>query len=386
MRTKPQLHRRPPKMSNNNQSENFSLLSLILPKETVVPVSDAIGKAGASGIFEVTARGSVLNEGGFLQRMFPPPAPEQHLLQTLVPNDMVNAVTEAAVQSGNLDRVGAGAVFVISCNDFSHTEKFPVPPVSSGDSNGSSGDYAADLEAICCICEIGIADDIAKAALLKGAPGPTVTFGEGGGVRDRIPILRITKGPEKEFVWCVVDKNEADEVFAEMARAGKITEPGRGFMYSIPVRSGLINISSTVSSSAYGANMEQVISALDDLKGGKEWRTSAESGTRGSLKTTFLENLVGLYCIVPRDNYEEVYDSVLEAGAPGVSTNFGLMLDADSGVSQQNEEWALVYTSVGPNNVDSLRETVTNKLNEKGINRYAFYSLPIPRALTYLGG
>jgi nitrogen regulatory protein PII len=373
-------------MSNNNQSENFSLLSLILPKESVVPVSEAIGKAGASGIFEVTARGSVLNEGGFLQRMFPPPAPEQHLLQTLVPNDKVNAVTEAAVQSGNLDRVGAGAVFVISCNEVSHTDKFPVPPVSSGDSNGSSGDYAADLEAICCICEIGIADDIAKAALLKGAPGPTVTFGEGGGVRDRIPILRITKGPEKEFVWCVVDKNEADDVFAEMARAGKITEPGRGFMYSIPVRSGLINISSTVSSSAYGANMEQVISALDDLKGGKEWRTSAESGTRGSLKTTFLENLVGLYCIVPRDNYEEVYDSVLEAGAPGVSTNFGLMLDADSGVSQQNEEWALVYTSVGPNNVDSLRETVTNKLNEKGINRYAFYSLPIPRALTYLGG
>ena len=69
-----------------------------------------------------------------------------------------------------------------------------------------------------------------------------------------------------------------------------------------------------------------------------------------------------------------------------MSTNFGLMLDADSGVNQQNEEWALVYTSVGPKNVDSLRETVTNKLNEEGIKRYAFYSLPIPRALTYLGG
>ena len=69
-------------MSNYTQSDNFSLLSLILPKESVVTVSEAIGKAGASGIFEVTARGSVLNEGGFLQRMFPPPAPEQHLMQT----------------------------------------------------------------------------------------------------------------------------------------------------------------------------------------------------------------------------------------------------------------------------------------------------------------
>ncbi|SVD21513.1 uncharacterized protein METZ01_LOCUS374367, partial [marine metagenome] len=52
-------------MSNYIQSDNFSLLSLILPPESVVPVSEAIGKAGASGIFEVTARGSVLNEGGF---------------------------------------------------------------------------------------------------------------------------------------------------------------------------------------------------------------------------------------------------------------------------------------------------------------------------------
>jgi uncharacterized metal-binding protein len=63
------------------------------------------------------------------------------------------------------------------------------------------------------------------------------------------------------------------------------------------------------------------------------------------------------------------------------------MVDADSGTTQQqNEEWALVYTSVGPNSVDDLREKVSSRLNEKGIKRFAFYSLPIPRALTYLGG
>ena len=374
-------------MSDYSNSENHSLLSLILPKESVVPVSEAIGKAGAKGIFEVTARGSVLNEGGFLQRMFPPPAPEQHLIQTLVPNDKVDAVTEAAVSSGNLNRVGAGAVFVIDCNDARHTEKFPAA-TASGESNGSSSDYSADLEAICCICEIGIADDIAKAALESGAPGPTVTFGEGGGVRDKIPLLRITKGPEKEFVWCVVEKNEADEVFGNMARAGKITEPGRGFMYSIPVSSGIVNVSSTVSSSSHGANMEQVIAAIDEIKGGKDWRSGTDAGKGKALKTTFLENLVGLYCIVPRDNYSDVYDALLEAGAPGVSTNFGVMLDADSGDGEQaqNEEWAVVYTSLGPANVDKVRDAVAGKIESIGLDRAAFYTLPIPKALTYLGG
>ena len=376
-------------MSNYTQSDNFSLLSLILPKESVVTVSKAIGKAGASGIFEVAARGSVLNEGGFLQRMFPPPAPEQHLLQTLVPNDKVDAVTDAAVLAGNLNRVGAGAVFVIDCNDTRHTEKFPAPSPSVEDANGSSGTYTADLEAICCICEIGIADDIAKAALQNGAPGPTVTFGEGGGVRDKIPLLRITKGPEKEFVWCVVDKNDADEIFADMARAGHISEPGRGFMYSIPVSSGIVNVSSVAATSAHGANMEQVIAAIDEIKGDKDWRaTTAEATKSKAFKTNPLKNLIGLYCIVPRDNYSDVYDAILEAGAPGVSTNFGVMNDADAGDAEQaqNEEWALVYTSLGSANIDKVRDSVAKKIDEIGLDRAAFYTLPIPRALTYLGG
>ena len=49
--------------------------------------------------------------------------------------------------------------------------------------------------------------------------------------------------------------------------------------------------------------MEQVIAAIDEIKGGKDWRSGTEAGKGKALKTTFLENLVGLYCIVPRDNY-----------------------------------------------------------------------------------
>ena len=377
-------------MSDNTQSTDYSLLSLILPKGTALPVVEAIGKAGASGIFEMTARGSVLTEGGFLQRMFPPPSPEQHLLQTLVPNEKVDAVTEAAVDAGNLHQGGSGAVFVINCGEYSQSDGFPGSEASDGtNGSGSSGAYAADLEAICCICEIGVADDIAKAALQSGAPGPTITFGEGGGLRDKIPLLRMTKGPEKEFVWCVVEKAEADNVFAEMARAGRITEPGRGFMYTIPVDAGIVHVSSVVSTTSHLASMEQLIAAVDEIKGGKEWRVAADSssGKGKALKTTFLENLVGLYCIVPRDNYSDIYDTILEAGAPGVSTNFGVMLDADSGEGEQaqNEEWAVVYTSLGPTNVDKVRSAMVKKLDAQGIARSAFYTLPIPRALTYLG-
>ncbi|MFP6901654.1 MAG: hypothetical protein VCA36_11975 [Opitutales bacterium] len=377
-------------MSENAQHNDYSLLSLILPKGTAVPVSEAIVKAGASGIFEMTARGSVLSEGGFLQRMFPPPSPEQHLLQTLVPNEKVDAVTEAAVDAGYLHQGGSGAVFVINCGEHSESDGFPgAERTSDSYGQGTSGAYSADLVAICCICEIGGADVIAKAALQAGGPGPTITFGEGGGLRDKIPVLRMTKGPEKEFVWCVVEKAEADSVFAEMARAGRITEPGRGFMYTIPVAAGIVHVSSVVATASHLASMEQVIAAVDEIKGGKEWRTSTDADSSKSkvLKTTFLENLVGLYCIVPRDNYSDVYDTILESGAPGVSTNFGVMLDAGSGEGDQvqNEEWAVVYTSLGAASVDKVRDATAKKIDAIGLDRSAFYTLPIPKALTYLG-
>ena len=58
-------------MTMLQNSKAVSLLNLILPKESVVKVSTALQKAGVKGIFQISARGSVLNEGGFLQKMFP---------------------------------------------------------------------------------------------------------------------------------------------------------------------------------------------------------------------------------------------------------------------------------------------------------------------------
>ena len=105
-------------MSTPTTSEGVSLLNLILPKESVVSVSNAVSKAGAKGIFQIAARGSVMKEGGFLQKMFPPPAPEQHLLQVLIPDDNIQQITEVAVEAGSLKKVGSGAVFSISCIKF----------------------------------------------------------------------------------------------------------------------------------------------------------------------------------------------------------------------------------------------------------------------------
>ena len=59
-------------MNNLESKNNVSLVNLILPKDSLSSVTSDLQKAGAKGIFHVAARGSIISEGGFLSKMFPP--------------------------------------------------------------------------------------------------------------------------------------------------------------------------------------------------------------------------------------------------------------------------------------------------------------------------
>ena len=87
-------------MNNLEVKNNISLVNLILPKNSLDKVSKELQKAGAKGIFQVSARGSILNEGGFLAKMFPPPAPEQCLVQVLVPECQNERISNIAINAG----------------------------------------------------------------------------------------------------------------------------------------------------------------------------------------------------------------------------------------------------------------------------------------------
>ena len=345
---------------------------------------------GVRHMLQSTSRGSLLNEGGgFFQKMFPPPAPEQELIQLLVPSSKLDKVMEDAVKAGRLNHTGAGAIFAMPClGDLQHTTDFPILEGSGASSD--SDNYAADMEAIICIVEIGTGDLMAEAALKSGSAGPTITYGEGGGVRDKIRLLRLTKGPEKEIVIAVVEKGESDKIFTEMARAGKIAEPGRGFMYTTPVNRGLINVSTTFSTGGAGASLDQIIAALDEIKGGKDWRLDAvsqEVHAKGAGKPKLLTDLtplVGLFCLVHRDNYQSIYDAILNAGAGGVSCIFSILRDPKQDNDSANEEWASVQTSIAPQALEKVRDSIKNAVARDNISRVCLFTHTIHKAATYL--
>src|SRR6056300_1808856 len=113
-------------MSTLTIKNNISLVNLILPKDSLSSAVSELQKAGALGVFHIAARGSIINEGGLLSKMFPPPSPEQCLVQFLVPDSEKQRITDAAIASGRLDRMGSGAIFNISCKSAQFTNHFPL--------------------------------------------------------------------------------------------------------------------------------------------------------------------------------------------------------------------------------------------------------------------
>ena len=128
------------------------------------------------------------------------------------------------------------------------------------------------LTGICCIVIRGMGDQVARVALETGSCVPTITYGIGAGLRDRLGLWRIMIPADKEIVTMVVNSFEAEEIMNIIIDVAKIDQPGRGFIYMYPVCQGHINLKVSQSSRSQAASIEQVVLAIDELKGSADWR------------------------------------------------------------------------------------------------------------------
>ncbi len=92
-----------------------------------------------------------------------------------------------------------------------------------------------DVVLITCIVQRGVADRIIQAARDAGAPGATVHFAKGMGVRERLGILGVAVNVEKEVINVVVSTEQVDRVFERMFLAGNLDTPGHGIMFTTPL-------------------------------------------------------------------------------------------------------------------------------------------------------
>lgn len=96
--------------------------------------------------------------------------------------------------------------------------------------------YLTDVALITCVVKRGLSDVILKAARDVGVLTGAVSHrAKGYGARERFGLLGIAVEAEKEVVSIVVSLEQQEAVSNSICLAGKLDEPGNGYLYITPL-------------------------------------------------------------------------------------------------------------------------------------------------------
>jgi len=102
--------------------------------------------------------------------------------------------------------------------------------------NNSNITYLTDVALITCVVKAGVSDTILKAARDVGAITGAISYrARGYGSRERLGLLGIAVEAEKEVVSILVSSEQQDTVVNSIYRAGKLDNPGTGYLYVTPL-------------------------------------------------------------------------------------------------------------------------------------------------------
>ena len=185
-----------------------------------------------------------------------------------------------------------------------------------------------------CIVPRGEANSLTRAILDMGLCVPVVFYGTGVGLRDKLGLMRITVPIEKEIIWFIIPHSEVQLVEKIIIPLARLDVPGRGFLYKFPVFAPVINLRIRHGKRVHAASMEQVITALDEVRGSSDWRRLGTKKTGlGDDKEKIL-HCKGLFFIGEDEEVETFRRTAIESGARGATLN-QLELRSYAGLTQE---------------------------------------------------
>ncbi|MDG5814546.1 hypothetical protein QA601_05635 [Chitinispirillales bacterium ANBcel5] len=261
----------------------------------------------------------------------------------LVESSLEEAALQLVASKFNLNIPGTGTVYSETvnlqrdCGGFKVCNSLPQQKPKVRMQNQLTG--------ICCIVLRGEGDSVARVALETGSCVPTVTYGLGAGLRDRLGLWRITIPAEKEIVTMVVNSYEAEDIMNIIVDTASLDQPGRGIIYHFPVHSGLINMKVSKESRSQAASLEQMVLALDELKGGTEWRRRRLSSSYRETRRKHLTDLTELALYCDEGNGDEYVKVALAAGASGATLNeYKYVHHEDVKITPAREKCSMITT------------------------------------------
>ncbi|MEM7543493.1 MAG: P-II family nitrogen regulator [Pseudomonadota bacterium] len=388
-------------MSEFLSKANLSIVSALLPPNVATRVVDHLFELGEQNALLFNARGTLIRDRWY-QNFVPVISPELDFLQFIVPDPQVDQIVESITRIGQLHLPGAGAVFSVPCEDVEYGQEFALWSSTGNEEDeiDHSHDLKENLTAIFAILQPDQVDAVSRAAMQAGAHGPIIFYCEGRGLRDRLGWLKITKKGTKEVVTVIVDNVDKIAVTEAMIEAGRLDSPGRGFLFRMPVQKGLINLPSTVANRGHAANMQQIIAAIDGIKGSTDWRDQSvvELGAGGKgagisifgreKKRNWLVDQECLSCIVSRKHSDTMLEAMLRAGATGANVTFAKFIEAESQTTASgirlNRERGVIRCVLSRSLVSTVMQAMKDTCIENEITDICIFTQPITRAITYL--
>jgi hypothetical protein len=131
---------------------------------------------------------------------------------------------------------------------------------------------SSQMQVVSLVCARDEANQFCQTLLARGYPSPIVDYGMGMGTRSRMGLLRITIPPEKEIIRTPIHYKDSRFVLNLLASQARIDLPGKGFLSHYSLRYAKINTKTHTDDPSRLASIEQIISAIDTLQGGVDWR------------------------------------------------------------------------------------------------------------------
>jgi hypothetical protein len=238
-----------------------------------------------------------------------------------VPSRFEQGVMRRIAEAADLRMSGRGSIFAQRVVFKSGTElpfnEEKLEALCGSEKNLAPEDYAL----ICCTGPRGLGDSLSAAVLELGVCVPVVFFGSGVGLRDKLGLLRITVPVEKEIIWFLVPRSDAELVEKTLIPRARLDVPGHGFLYKLPVHAPVVNLRVRQGKRVHAATMEQVIAALDEVRGSSDWRRlGAKKREAPGLKNR-ADGTKGMFFIGEEEEVELFRRTAMENGARGATLN-----------------------------------------------------------------
>ncbi len=296
-------------------------VTAVLHRELAPEVTSAMEESGLGRYHTAAGRWILLRERRAFLGLSVDPKVVDHpvdILSLLVSPELELGALELITRSGGLSDQGRGSVF--SEEVVIHRGHDLCGEIASGPGGSGKGRLQRELTGICCIVQRGQGDAVARVALDTGTCVPAVTFGYGTGIRDKLGLLRITVPAEKEVIRLAASSYDAEALMNLMIQAGKLDQPGKGFIYLHPIRWGQINMKVMQGMARHAASMEQIIVAIDEIKGESSWRARGGSpGIHALSRKNYLHDLASLTYTCNEGRAETLLKAAMDAGAPGAT-------------------------------------------------------------------